>query len=81
MSSLPGSLCLDAQLVGSFPYVNPARDHPWKIRADKIVFDSFWKSSTSAVIFFHGASIGNPGVSGAGGLVFSSNILFSYRCS
>ena len=77
ISSLPSSLRLEASpVVWLFkPVLAPS----WRFRGSQEEFFSLWWSSPSAVIFFDGASKGNPGVSGAGGLVLSPDRLSAFR--
>ena len=59
----------------------PVRIPFWRLRGSIEDFNSFWMKSPSIVIFFDGASKENPGVSGAGGLVFSPDRASSIRFS
>ena len=43
----------------------------WQITHSEKEFSNWWKSKNKATIFFDGASKGNPGKAGAGGLIFS----------
>eukprot|EP00253_Pinus_taeda_P017122 PITA_17122 len=43
----------------------------WQIRDNLESFQKWWKSQGKCTIFFDGASKGNPGRSGAGGVIFS----------
>ena len=52
------------------PFSSPLRFH-----GNANAFKQIWMSSSSATIFFDGASKGNPRISGAGGLVFSPDRL------
>eukprot|EP00253_Pinus_taeda_P021952 PITA_21952 len=45
----------------------------WKIREPEDAFQSWWKIQKTTSIFFDGASKGNPGVAGAGGVIYFSN--------
>lgn len=50
----------------------PQTEHPiWKKRDPDETFQLWWRAQKSHTIFFDGASKGNPGPSGAGGLIFS----------
>ena len=45
--------------------------HPlWKIQSSEADFLDWWKNKNKVTIFFDGASKGNPGNTGAGGLIF-----------
>ena len=46
----------------------------WQIRHSEKEFSDWWKSKNKATIFFDGASKGNPGKVGAGGVIFSPGI-------
>ena len=74
LSSLPVTLWRSASVQAvenllkcSKPISSPS----WRFRGSNEDFNFFWMTSPSAVIFFYGASKGNPEVSGAGGLVYS----------
>ena len=43
----------------------------WRVRLTANNFPLWWKSKGVYTIFFYGASKGNPGVAGVGGLIFS----------
>ena len=43
----------------------------WHVRLTVDNFSFSWKSKGVYTIFFDGASKGNPGIAGAGGLIFS----------
>jgi ribonuclease HI len=43
----------------------------WRIRVDKDKFQTWWRSKNLTTIFFDGASKGNPGAAGAGGVIYS----------
>jgi ribonuclease HI len=45
----------------------------WRIRDEDDRFQIWWRSKNIATIFFDGASKGNPGKAGAGGVVYSPN--------
>jgi ribonuclease HI/exonuclease III len=49
--------------------VNPE----WRIRESEDSFTNWWKSKKLTTIFFDGASKGNPGNAGAGGVIYSSD--------
>eukprot|EP00253_Pinus_taeda_P016670 PITA_16670 len=50
----------------------PQTEHPiWKKRDPDETFQLWWRAQKSHTIFFDGASKGNPGPSGAEGLIFS----------
>ena len=59
--------------------LKPVLAPSWRFRGSQEEFFSLWWSSPSTVIFFDGASKGNPGVSGAGGLVLSPDRLSAFR--
>ena len=59
--------------------LKPISPPSWRFRGDTGALNSLWMSSSSAAIFIDGASKGNPGVSGAGGLVISSDGLSSIK--
>jgi exonuclease III len=43
----------------------------WRIRVDDDKFQPWWRSKNLTTIFFDGASKGNPGAAGAGGVLYS----------
>jgi hypothetical protein len=43
----------------------------WRIRDDDDKFQVWWRSKNLSTIFFDGASKGNPGATGAGGVIYS----------
>jgi ribonuclease HI/exonuclease III len=43
----------------------------WRIREPEDSFTNWWKSKNLTTIFFDGASKGNPGSAGAGGIIYS----------
>ena len=45
----------------------------WQLRDNASIFSLWWKKNAIPSIFFDGASKGNPGIAGAGGLILSSN--------
>jgi ribonuclease HI len=45
----------------------------WRIRDEDDKFQIWWRSKNTATIFFDGASKGNPGEAGAGGVIYSPN--------
>ena len=47
----------------------------WRFHGSKDSLNKIWMNSSSGVVFFDGASKGNPGESGAGGLVLSPDSL------
>lgn len=50
----------------------PKLEHPtWKKRDADDTFQKWWRAQIIHTIFFDGASKGNPGPSGAGGIIFS----------
>ena len=53
----------------NFP--KPTAPPPWCLRLSTNIFSHWWKSKGVFTIFFDGASKGNPGVAGAGGLIYS----------
>ena len=63
----------------SLKSIKPVRQSPWRFCGDKEALNKIWMNSSSAVIFFDGASKGNPGVSSAGGLVFSQDRLSKFN--
>ena len=48
----------------------PVSSFHWKYRGNEASLTNIWIHSVLAAIFFDGASKGNPGVSGVGGVVF-----------
>ena len=50
--------------------VKPVSCSPWRFRGSNEALKSLWMSSSSMTICFDGASKGNLGILGAGGLVF-----------
>jgi hypothetical protein len=55
-------------------YLSPKTANPeWRIRDDEDNFQSWWRSKNLTTIFFDGASKGNPGAAGAGGVIHSSD--------
>ena len=61
--------------------IQPTCPSPWCIRKSGDEFNSWWINSSSASIFFDGASKGNPGISGARGLVYSLDKLLKTKFS
>jgi hypothetical protein len=53
--------------------IRPNQKERWQIRDSEERFQQWWKSQGKCTIFFDGASKGNPGKSGAGGVIFSPN--------
>jgi ribonuclease HI len=45
----------------------------WRIRDEDDKFQTWWRSKNTTTIFFDGASKGNPGEAGAGGVIYSPN--------
>jgi hypothetical protein len=45
----------------------------WRIREEDDKFQTWWRSKNITTIFFDGASKGNPGEAGAGGVIYSPN--------
>eukprot|EP00253_Pinus_taeda_P035869 PITA_35869 len=48
----------------------PTHNERWQVREPKDRFQQWWKSQGKCTIFFDGASKGNPGTSGAGGVIY-----------
>ena len=61
--------------------VKPADSPSWRFRGDLDSLKNIWLNSASAVIFFDGASKGNPRASDAGGLILSTDRLISIKFS
>ena len=55
-----------AQLGVSKPVTKPY----WQIRMSEKEFSEWWQLKSKVTIFFDGASKGNPGKAGAGGLIY-----------
>lgn len=51
----------------------PIHKENWQIRDTLDSFQKWWKSQGKCTIFFDGASKGNPGRSGAGGVIYFPN--------
>eukprot|EP00253_Pinus_taeda_P018086 PITA_18086 len=51
----------------------PLLKENWQIRDNAEGFQKWWKSQGKCTIFFDGASKGNPGRSGAGGIIYLPN--------
>ena len=51
----------------------PNHKKKWQIRDTMDSFQKWWKSQGKCTIFFDGASKGNPGRSGAGGVIYFPN--------
>jgi hypothetical protein len=49
----------------------PCSDPEWRLRTPEQDFQKWWKNQGKVTIFFDGASKGNPGTSGAGGVIYS----------
>ena len=77
VSSLAYSLRLEVS--PTMRLLKPILAPSQRFRGSQEEFFSLWWSSPSTVIFFDGASKGNPGVSGAGGLVLSPDRLSYFR--
>ena len=45
----------------------------WRLRDTNEKFQDWWRKQGEASIFFYGASKGNPGIVGAGGVIYSLN--------
>ena len=71
LESSAGSLDSGLKLKSAQPPINPS----WRFCGSHDVLHKIWMNSSSAVIFFNGASKGNPGDSRASGLVFSPDSL------
>ena len=56
-----------------FFFPKPMLPPPWRLRLSSDNFSLWWKSKGVYTIFFDGASKGNRGIAGAGGLIFSSD--------
>ena len=79
ISSIPPAMSewlgciLSSNLCGSrktfFP--KPTMPPPWRLRLSADTFSHWWKSKGAFTIFFDGASKGNLGVAGVGGLIYS----------
>ena len=54
------------QLRSGRPVINPF----WQVRRSEKDFSDWWQRNNKVSIFFDGASKGNPGNAGAGGLIF-----------
>ena len=50
----------------------------WRFHGNSVSLIKIWLNSASTVIFFDGASKGNPGALGVGGLVFSPEKLTKF---
>ena len=61
--------------VPKFDCIQPIFPPFWRIWKTGDDFNSWWINSSSTSIFFYGPSKGNPGISRAGGLVYSSDKL------
>jgi len=49
----------------------PSHNPKWHLRISEANFKKWWKNQGKVTIFFKGASKGNPGISGAGGIIYS----------
>eukprot|EP00253_Pinus_taeda_P025214 PITA_25214 len=59
----------------------PLPSPPWKIRESELAFQNWWKIQNVTSIFFDGASKGNPGAAGAGGVIyFADNLRKVHFC-
>jgi ribonuclease HI/exonuclease III len=56
---------------GKLPLSPQSATSDWRLRDDDDTFQSWWRSQNLSTIFFDGASKGNPGVAGAGGVIYS----------
>jgi ribonuclease HI len=54
-------------------FSRPIPKEKWQIRDNLEGFQTWWKSQGKCTIFFDGASKGNPGRSGAGGIIYLPN--------
>ena len=62
-----GSLHADKIQLGSGrPVIKPI----WQVRISEKEFSEWWQKKNKVSIFFNGASKGNPGKDGVGGLIF-----------
>jgi hypothetical protein len=57
--------------LGKLPLSPQSVTPDWRIRDDDDTFQSWWRSQNLSTIFFDGESKGNPGVAGAGGVIYS----------
>ena len=53
--------------------VRPQQNPEWRLRGKDEEFQSWWRKQGITTIFFDGASKGNPGTAGAGGLILSQD--------
>lgn len=53
--------------------IRPIHKENWQFRDSSDNFQNWWKSQGKCTIFFDGASKGNPGRSGAGGVIYFQN--------
>jgi hypothetical protein len=44
----------------------------WRLRDNHDIFQSWWQKQGITSVFFDGASKGNPGTTGAGGIIYSN---------
>jgi ribonuclease HI len=51
---------------------NPILETKWRLRDNHDIFQSWWQKQGITSAFFDGASKGNPGTAGAGGIIYSS---------
>jgi ribonuclease HI/exonuclease III len=51
----------------------PQLETEWRLRDSHDIFQSWWQKQGKTSAFFDGASKGNPGTAGAGGIIYSSN--------
>jgi ribonuclease HI len=54
-------------------FVCPSITPSWHLRDKEEVFQVWWRRQGIASVFFDGASKGNPGNAGAGGVIYSSD--------
>jgi hypothetical protein len=45
----------------------------WKLRLDNNKFSHWQRQQHTSLLFFDGAATGNPGVAGAGGVIYDSD--------
>eukprot|EP00253_Pinus_taeda_P024453 PITA_24453 len=60
-------------IMGPPSVSRPPLKENWRIRDNVEGFQKWWKLQGKCTIFFDGASKGNPGRSGAGGIIYYSN--------
>ena len=62
-------------LPTSRSWLNPPKKQKilnWKLRMSNEEFQNWWTKIGSSSLFFDGASKGNPGLAGVGGVIFDS---------